>query len=224
MLTKKQLMLLEFIEQKVSSKGISPSFDEMKDALNLKSKSGIHRLIIALEERGFIRRLPHRARALEVIKKVQRSPSEVVALDRKRFQMRPENNNKIHASSTLIPHLGKIAAGTPIEAISDLTNQISVPPTMMGVGQHFALEVKGESMIEAGINNGDIVVIKEQSEANNGDIVVALIEDQEATLKKIYKKGNFIELKAANQNFETQIYDTNKITIQGKLVGLLRKY
>ena len=196
----------------------------MKEALNLKSKSGIHRLIIALEERGFLRRLPHRARALEVIRKVQKSPSSS-SLDKKKIiEINSPMNLEKDENTTFIPLLGSIAAGAPIEAISDMSNQINVPPSMMSNGQHFALQVKGESMIEAGINHGDIVVIKEQQQANNGDIVVALIDNQEATLKRLYKKGELIELKAANRNYDTQVYDSTKVTIQGRLVGLLRTY
>ena len=224
MLTKKQLNLLEFIEKKTSSNGISPSFDEMKEALNLKSKSGIHRLIIALEERGFIRRLPHRARALEVIRKVKKS-SLISNLHKEKFtEIVPQAKLNQNESVQNIPLLGTIAAGAPIEAISDMSDQINVPPSMMSNGQHFALQVKGESMIEAGINHGDIVVIKEQKQANNGDIVVALIDNQEATLKRLYKKGEFVELEAANRNYETQVYNSTKVTIQGRLVGLLRTY
>ena len=224
MLTKKQLNLLEFIEKKTSSNGISPSFDEMKEALNLKSKSGIHRLIIALEERGFIRRLPHRARALEVIRKVKKS-SLISNLHKEKFtEIVPQAKLNQNESEQNIPLLGTIAAGAPIEAISDMSDQINVPPSMMSNGQHFALQVKGESMIEAGINHGDIVVIKEQKQANNGDIVVALIDNQEATLKRLYKKGEFVELEAANRNYETQVYNSTKVTIQGRLVGLLRTY
>ena len=224
MLTKKQLNLLEFIEKKTSANGVSPSFDEMKEALNLKSKSGIHRLIIALEERGFIRRLPHRARALEVIRKVKKS-SLISNLYKEKFvetatQVKLDQNESVQN----IPLLGTIAAGAPIEAISDMSDQINVPPSMMSNGQHFALQVKGESMIEAGINHGDIVVIKEQKQANNGDIVVALIDNQEATLKRLYKKGEFVELEAANRNYETQVHNSTKVTIQGRLVGLLRTY
>ena len=224
MLTKKQLNLLEFIENKTSLNGISPSFDEMKEALNLKSKSGIHRLIIALEERGFIRRLPHRARALEVIRKVKK-PSLISNLNKEKF-VETVSQAKLNQNESAqnIPLLGTIAAGAPIEAISDMSDQINVPPSMMSNGQHFALQVKGESMIEAGINHGDIVVIKEQKQANNGDIVVALIDNQEATLKRLYKKGEFVELEAANKNYETQVYNSTKVTIQGRLVGLLRTY
>ena len=224
MLTKKQLILLEFIDENITKNGISPSFDEMKEALNLKSKSGIHRLIMALEERGFIRRLPHRARALEVIKKVKLQPAEIKPLDRKVLQLKTTLKDYSSETSLRIPLLGRIAAGAPIEAISGSTDHVKIPPEMMGQGEHFALEVKGESMIEAGINHGDIVIIKEQSQAQNGDIVVALIDEQEATLKRLYKKGPIIELKPANQSFQTQRYESNQVIIQGRLVGLLRTY
>ena len=224
MLTRKQLSLLLFIEEKTSKNGISPSFEEMKEALNLKSKSGIHRLIMALEERGFIRRLPHRARALEVIKSANKIHGNNSPKIQKIAKLNVNYNSAETESVCQIPHLGRIAAGAPIEAISDMSNQINIPPSMIGQGQHFALEVKGESMIEAGINDGDIVLIKEQNQANNGDIVVALIDDQEATLKRLYKNGSFIELEAANQNFQKQTYDSSKVTIQGKLVALLRTY
>jgi repressor LexA len=224
MLTKKQLILLEFIDEKTNLDGISPSFDEMKEALNLKSKSGIHRLIIALEERGFIRRLPHRARALEVIKKVQHAASKSNSPNRNVVQLKHFYNDKDHTEVTQIPLLGKIAAGSPIEAISDHSNQISVPPSMMGIGGHFALQVKGDSMVEAGINDGDIVVIKEQNDAKTGDIVVALIKEQEATLKRLCRKDSIIELEPANQLFQTQRYEASEVKIQGRLVGLLRTY
>ena len=224
MLTKKQLILLEFIDENITKNGISPSFDEMKEALNLKSKSGIHRLIMALEERGFIRRLPHRARALEVIKRVKLQPAEIKPLDRKVLQLKTTLRDYSSETSLRIPLLGRIAAGAPIEAISGSIDHVKIPPEMMGQGEHFALEVKGESMIEAGINHGDIVIIKEQSQAQNGDIVVALIDEQEATLKRLYKKGPIIELKPANQSFQTQRYESTQAIIQGRLVGLLRTY
>ncbi len=224
MLTRKQLNLLEFIEDNTSENGVSPSFEEMKEALNLKSKSGIHRLILALEERGFIRRLPHRARALEVIKRINKTGLGISAHKQKVPPVTVAFGQPETRGVGQIPYLGRIAAGAPIEAISDISNEISIPPSMIGQGQHFALEVKGESMIEAGINDGDIVVIKEQNQANSGDIVVALIDDQEATLKKFHKKGSLIELEAANQNFQKQVYESSKVTIQGKLVGLLRTY
>jgi repressor LexA len=224
MLTRKQLILLEFIDKKINQNGISPSFDEMKEALNLKSKSGIHRLIMALEERGFIRRLPHRARALEVIKKVKILSSQTHPIEERVVQLKTAQQEQDSEKSSLIPLLGRIAAGAPIEAISNSAEHINVPQTIMGQGQHFALQVKGESMIEAGINHGDIVVIREQSQAQNGDIVVALINEQEATLKKLYRKGPIIELEPANQSFETQKYGSDEVTIQGRLVGLIRTY
>jgi repressor LexA len=224
MLTKKQLFLLKFIDNNITKSGISPSYDEMKEALSLKSKSGIHRLIMALEERGFIRRLPHRARALEVIRKVKLQPAETKVLERKVLQLKETKLDYSSDNDFGIPLLGKIAAGAPIEAISDSAGHIKIPPEMLGQGEHFALEVKGESMIEAGINHGDIVVIKEQSQAQNGDIVVALINEQEATLKRLYKKGPIIKLEPANQSFKTQEYDSKEVIIQGRLVGLLRTY
>ena len=196
----------------------------MKEALNLRSKSGIHRLIMALEERGFIRRLPHRARALEVIKRVKLPSTDADLLDRKVVQFKTVQPAYSSEKDLQIPLLGRIAAGAPIEAISDSANHIDIPPSMIGQGQHFALEVKGESMIEAGINHGDIVVIKEQNQAQNGDIVVALIDEQQATLKRLYKKGAMIELEPANKSFQSQQYESNQVTIQGRLVGLLRTY
>ena len=224
MLTKKQLVLLQFIDDNTTKNGISPSFDEMKEALKLKSKSGIHRLIVALEERGFLRRLPHRARALEVIRRVKLPTTDIKVPDTKLVQFKNVQKERSKENSLQIPLLGRIAAGTPIEALSDSANNINIPPQMMGQGQHFALEVKGESMIEAGINHGDIVGSKEQSQAQNGDIVVALINEQEATLKQLYKKGPIVELKPANSSFLTQEYEANEVTIQGRLVGLLRTY
>ena len=225
MLTKKQLALLKFIDERISENGISPSFDEMREALNLKSKSGIHRLITALEERGFIRRLPHRARALEVIKNVPKhTSSQVKPFESRLLKKQPVVPQEQLDSSYTIPLLGKIAAGKPIEAIEDQSALINVPQSMIGHGRHFALQVKGESMIDEGINHGDIVVIKEQAEATNGDIVVALIDDQEATLKRLQKRGDIVELQAANQNFKSQIFESSKVKIQGRLVGLLRTY
>jgi repressor LexA len=225
MLTKKQLAMLKFIDERTSENGISPSFDEMREALNLKSKSGIHRLITALEERGFIRRLPHRARALEVIKNVPKhTSSQVKSFESRLLKKQPVVPREQLDSSYPIPLLGKIAAGTPIEAIEDQSALINVPQSMIGHGRHFALQVKGESMIDEGINHGDIVVIKEQAEATNGDIVVALIDDQEATLKRLQKRGDIVELQAANQNFKSQIFESSKVKIQGRLVGLLRTY
>jgi repressor LexA len=215
MLTHKQLNLLKFINDRIELVGVSPSFDEMREALDLKSKSGIHRLISALEERGFIRRLAHRARALEVLKlpDYQIKRNEISYLN---------IQNKINDNQ--IPLMGKIAAGTPIEAIQDPYNNIDVPNAMLGKGNHYALEVNGESMINDGINNGDIVLIREQKQAVNGQIVVALINDEEATLKRFYKKGSKIELEASNPEFSTQEFSEDQVQIQGLLIGLLRTY
>jgi repressor LexA len=229
MLTKKQLDLLDFINKRTLRDGVSPSFDEMKEALDLRSKSGIHRLITALEERGFIRRLAHRARAIEIVK----LPETLEA----RSGFRPK---VIHGDKTDMPFgamavagigtqdlpiMGRIAAGTPIEAISQVATHISVPGQMLGAGKsHYALEVKGDSMIDAGINEGDIVVIEERSTAQNGDIVVALIEGHEATLKRFRQKGNMIALEAANPAYQTRMLRDDQVKIQGKLVGLIRSY
>ncbi len=228
MLTRKQLDLLEFIQQRLKSEGVPPSFDEMKEALGLRSKSGIHRLISALEERGFIRRLAHRARAIEIIKLPE-------PLEKSGFQPRviegsasnpPRAAMDVEPANSLdVPLMGMIAAGTPIEAISHASHNVAVPDTMVqSSGHHYALEVKGDSMIDAGINNGDVVVIREQSVADNGDIVVALVEDQEATLKRLRKRGNAIALEAANPAYETRVYRDDQIKIQGRLVGLIRTY
>ncbi|PCH94214.1 MAG: repressor LexA [Rhodobacteraceae bacterium] len=229
MLTRKQLDLLEFIHQRVQKEGIPPSFDEMKEALNLRSKSGIHRLITALEERGFIRRLPHRARALEIIRLPESmEPAgfnprviEGSAPPPAPRQSMPVENN----SSMQLPVMGRIAAGTPIEAIQTMSHNVSVPNEMLSKGgKHYALEVKGDSMIDAGINDGDIVVIHEQSDAQNGEIVVALVEDQEATLKRLRKRGSAIALEAANPAYETRVYRDDQVKVQGRLVGLIRTY
>ena len=228
MLTNKQRDLLILINEQLIKNGVPPSFDEMKDALNLKSKSGIHRLITALEERGFIRRLANRARAIEILKLPETD-------SRKGFQPRiiEGNPNAIPSCATYseninsleIPVMGRIAAGTPIEAISHTSHNVAVPGTMLNnSGKHYALEVKGDSMIDAGINDGDVVVIHEQQQANTGDIVVALIEGQEATLKKLRKKGGSIALEAANPLYETRVYRDEQVKIQGRLVGLIRSY
>jgi len=228
MLTNKQRDLLILINEQLIKNGVPPSFDEMKDALNLKSKSGIHRLITALEERGFIRRLANRARAIEILKLPETD-------SRKGFQPRiiEGNPNAIpsganyseNINSLEIPVMGRIAAGTPIEAISHTSHNVAVPGTMLNnSGKHYALEVKGDSMIDAGINDGDVVVIHEQQQANTGDIVVALIEGQEATLKKLRKKGGSIALEAANPLYETRVYRDEQVKIQGRLVGLIRSY
>ena len=227
MLTKKQYELITFIDHKLREAGVSPSFDEMRDALGLKSKSGIHRLITGLEERGFIRRLPHRARALEIIKlpknlgpEKENYSTNVVKGNFK--YSRAKNESK--EITTEIPFLGKIAAGMPIEAISDHSNCIAIPSNMAGYGERYALEVEGDSMIDAGINDGDTVIIEKCETAENSTIVVALIDDNEATLKRIRKKGETIALEPANPNFKTQIFGPDRIRIQGKLVGLFRTY
>jgi len=228
MLTRKQLELLEFIKQRLDRDGVPPSFDEMKEALDLRSKSGIHRLITALEERGFIRRMAHRARALEILKLPEAmerpgfSPRVIdgdrAALPRNALQIDP-----VHALE--IPMMGRIAAGVPIEAISHISHHVAVPGSMLsGNAQHYALEVKGDSMIEAGINDGDIVVIREQDTAENGDIVVALVEDAEATLKRFRRKGGMIALEAANPAYETRLFPDHMVKVQGRLVGLIRSY
>ncbi len=228
MLTRKQLELLDFIKNRMDRDGVPPSFDEMKDALDLRSKSGIHRLITALEERGFIRRLAHRARALEIIKLPE-------ALERPGFTPRVIEGDRAAAPrgamtvSTVdaieLPVMGRIAAGVPIEAISEISHHVAVPGSMLsGKGQHYALEVKGDSMIEAGINDGDIVVIREQTTAENGDIVVALVEDHEATLKRFRRRGAMIALEAANPAYETRVFPDHLVKVQGRLVGLIRSY
>jgi repressor LexA len=228
MLTRKQLELLDFIKNRMDRDGVPPSFDEMKDALDLRSKSGIHRLITALEERGFIRRLAHRARALEIIKlpEAMEKPGfspRVIAGDRVDPPRGSIPVSTVHAME--LPVMGRIAAGVPIEAISEVSHHVAVPGSMIsGSGQHYALEVKGDSMIEAGINDGDIVVIRSQSNADNGDIVVALVEDHEATLKRFRRRGNMIALEAANPAYETRVFPDHLVKVQGRLVGLIRSY
>ena len=228
MLTRKQLELLDFIKTRTDRDGVPPSFDEMKDALDLRSKSGIHRLITALEERGFIRRLAHRARALEIIKLPE-------AMERPGFSPKVIKGDKVDPPRGAmpvdavyafeIPVMGRIAAGVPIEAISEISHHVAVPGSMLsGKGQHYALEVKGDSMIEAGINDGDIVVIQEQTIAENGDIVVALVDDQEATLKRFRRRGGMIALEAANPAYDTRVYPDHQVKVQGRLVGLIRSY
>lgn len=228
MLTRKQLELLDFIKTRTERDGVPPSFDEMKDALSLRSKSGIHRLITALEERGFIRRLAHRARALEIIKlpEAMMRPGFSPTLIQGSRTDPPHGALPIEAVYALeIPVMGRIAAGVPIEAISEVSHHVAVPGSMLsGSGQHYALEVKGDSMIEAGINDGDIVVIREQTTAENGDIVVALIEDSEATLKRFRRRGGMIALEAANPAYETRVYPDHQVKVQGRLVGLIRSY
>ncbi|PPR11598.1 MAG: LexA repressor [Alphaproteobacteria bacterium MarineAlpha11_Bin1] len=233
MLTRKQHQLLTYIDNNLNNNGVPPSYDEMKDALNLKSKSGIHRLITALEERGFIRRLPHKARALEVLRKPQNMVNVPPATGT--FEPRvvngtlgeadEQNKNEPHsANSVSLPFYGKIAAGTPIEALRDNTRSFEVPEALIGRGDHYALEIEGDSMIDAGILNGDIVLINRTDTANNGEIVVALVEDQEATLKRLRRRGASIALEPANPNHETRIFGPDQVRIQGRLVGLVRKY
>lgn len=232
MLTRKQLELLDFIKVRLDRDGVPPSFDEMKDALDLRSKSGIHRLIIALEERGFIRRLAHRARAIEIVKLpdvIEKSSFTPRVIEGDKPGPAPAQPRGAMDVSTLhaleIPVMGRIAAGVPIEAIAHVSHHVTVPGSMLsGRGQHYALEVKGDSMIEAGINDGDIVVIREQQTADNGDIVVALVEDAEATLKRFRRRGNMIALEAANPAYETRVFPDHMVKVQGRLVGLIRSY
>ena len=263
MLTKKQHELLIFIDQRIKESGVSPSFDEMKDALELRSKSGIHRLITALEERGFIRRLPHRARALEILRlpdsaaaeakgaaQAQRPPRgfrpSLVdagfrngdAPPRPSAQAAAHNDARDEAQNGVqhgvqggppggavdLPVLGRIAAGTPIEAIQHEVDRFPAPEALIGGGEHYILEVQGESMINAGIHDGDYAIIKRCNNADAGDIVVALVDNEEATLKKLRKKGASIALEAANPAFETRIYGPDRVNVQGKLVGLIRRY
>ena len=230
MLTRKQLELLELIDARMKRDGVPPSFDEMKDALNLRSKSGIHRLITALEERGFIRRLAHRARAIEVVRMPESSDSrhvpQVIEGGARGESPKPAQAMAVSAVHAMeLPVMGRIAAGTPIEAISEISHHIAVPGSMLsGAGQHYALEVKGDSMINAGINDGDIVVIREQTTANNGDIVVALVEGQEATLKRFRRTRGMIALEAANPAYETRVLRDDQVQVQGRLVGLIRSY
>lgn len=245
MLTQKQKDLLIFIHERMQESGVPPSFDEMKDALDLKSKSGIHRLIMALVERGFIRRLPNRARAIEVIKLpesmggVTTASSTVAATANRRAGFQPSviEGSKpkpaelqtppavvIDSRTVAIPMMGRIAAGTPISAIQNHTHDISCPPDLLGHGEHFALEVRGDSMIDAGIHDGDVVVIRRCDSAENGDIVVALVEKEEATLKRLRKKGSTIALEAANPEFKTRIFGPDQVDIQGRLVALIRRY
>ncbi len=255
MLTKKQYELLMFIHQRVRETGVPPSFDEMKDALDLRSKSGIHRLITALEERGYIRRLEKRARALEIVRLPENTAEGVrPAATRNQAQrlMRLEpgsrgargdvrdhrQDNRIPADTrvatafprrhdndiTSVPVLGRIAAGTPIEALQNRGNEVPVPGMLLGSGEHYALEVTGDSMINAGILDGDTVIIRRVDSANTGDIVVALVDENEATLKRLRRRGDSIALEAANPAYETRLYGADRVRIQGTLVGLMRRY
>jgi repressor LexA len=234
MLTRKQRDLLDFIHTRVQRDGVPPSFDEMREALDLRSKSGIHRLITALEERGFIRRLPHRARAIEIVRMPDMIGGReqagfvprVVEGDHRPAPPHPANALPVETADALsLPVMGRIAAGTPIEAIAHASHNISVPAEMIaGRGDHYALEVRGDSMIEAGINDGDVVIIRETQVADTGDIVVALIEDQEATLKRFTRRGSTIVLEAANPAYEPRVLPQDMVRVQGRLVGLIRTY
>ena len=233
MLTRKQHELLMFIHERIKETGVSPSFDEMKDALDLASKSGIHRLITALEERGFLRRLPHRARALEVVKLPQQATTSAPPKGRGPARLSvvepgdapPPVAAPYAANDTReLPVLGRIAAGTPIEAIQQERDRMPVPEAILGSGEHFVLEVQGDSMINAGILDGDRVIIRRTDSANSGDIVVALVMGEEATLKRLRRKGASIALEAANPAYETRIFGPDQVAVQGKLVGLIRAY
>ncbi len=239
MLTRKQHELLLFIHERLKESGIPPSFDEMKEALDLASKSGIHRLITALEERGFIRRLPNRARALEVLRLPDSiapglnaarkfSPSVIQGSlgrpSKEPSRLQSASNDDDAAAAVSIPVMGRIAAGVPIDAIQHKTHSISVPPDMIAGGEHYALEVKGDSMIEAGIFDGDTVIIRNANSATPGEIIVALVDEEEATLKRFRRKGASIALEAANPAYETRIFGPDRVKVQGKLVGLIRRY
>ena len=233
MLTRKQFELLRFIHERLTEAGVPPSFDEMKDALDLRSKSGIHRLITALEERGFIRRLPNRARAIEVIK-LPESVAHGMGGSRSRGFTpsviegdlgRVRTNSEDEGGHTIaVTVMGQIAAGTPIEAIQTCSHVINMPPDLLSAGEHFALEIRGDSMIEAGILDGDVALIRRTEAADTGDIVVALIDDEEATLKRFRRRGASIALEPANTAYEVRILPPNRVRIQGKLVGLFRRY
>ena len=223
MLTKKQKNLLIYINKKIRSTGISPSYEEMKNSLNLKSKSGIHRLISALEERGFVKRLAHKARALEVVKLPENASANDIFNSFTPSVIKGGLDKSIKKSSK-VSILGDIAAGTPVEAIQQEVDKVTLPVDLQKNGEHFGLKVKGDSMIDAGINNGDTVIIKKSHNAENGEIAVVLIDNEEATLKRIRKKGNTIALEAANKNYDTKIYAANRIKIQGKLVSLYRNF
>ncbi|NVJ70108.1 MAG: transcriptional repressor LexA [Alphaproteobacteria bacterium] len=227
MLTAKQNQLLQFIQERLATSGVSPSFDEMKDALGLKSKSGVHRLINALEERGFIRRMANRARAIEILKTpdvvpASHSSDNVVTANFGASPEKPQADSS--ADSVEIPLHGKIAAGTPIEALENRDSFVAVPAGMMGRGNCFALEVSGDSMVEMGILDGDTVVIESVNTARDGEVVVALVDREEATLKTLRRNGQFVELVPANRDYQTQVLEANRVQVQGRLVGLLRQY
>ena len=227
MLTKKQKNLLLFINKRLRSSGVSPSYDEMKESLNLKSKSGIHRLISALEERGFIKRLAHKARALEVIKLPETASANDIYNSFSPSVIRgglDESSNRNNSDENEIPVLGKIAAGTPVEAIQNEVSRIPLPSNIEKNGEFFGLKVQGDSMIEAGINDGDTVIVKKADTAENGKIVVALIDDHEAMLKRIRRKGKTVALESANRNYETKIFGPDRVKVQGILVSLYRNF
>ena len=242
MLTRKQHELLLFIHDRLQSVGVPPSFDEMKDALDLKSKSGIHRLITALEERGFIRRLPNRARALEVVrlpdsvgnkgKSLEAAPKvesetgdrQVLSFPARGAASRPQDVPDAANDSMPVPVMGRIAAGVPISAIQQNSRSIALPIEMFGQGEHYALEVKGDSMVDAGILDGDTVLIQRTETATAGEIVVALIDEEEATLKRFRRRGGMVELEAANPAYETRVLEAGRVKVQGRLVGLIRRY
>jgi len=234
MLTKKQYELLVFINRRLQEAGVSPSFDEMKDALGLKSKSGIHRLITGLEERGFVRRLPHRARALEVLRvpaslgnndgSAGNETLNALAPNVIKADFKNSNNRSASALAIELPIYGRIAAGTPIEALRDQTSSIEVPVFLLDKGEHYALEVDGDSMVEAGIHDGDTAIIQRTDIAENGSIVVALVDNEEVTLKRLRRRGQSIALEPANASYETRICGPDQVKVQGRLVGLMRKY
>ncbi|SHI67822.1 transcriptional repressor LexA [Wenxinia saemankumensis] len=230
MLTKKQLDLLDFIHKRVQRDGVPPSFDEMKDALDLRSKSGIHRLITALEERGFIRRLAHRARALEIVRlpdslagRTGGFTPRVVDGDRPDAPP-PRQARPVTVEAVELDVMGRIAAGVPIAAIAEVSSRVAVPASMVGRGSHYALEVRGDSMIEAGINDGDVVVIRETSAVDDGDIVVAVVQGEEATLKRLRRSGTSVALEAANPAYPTRTFSAADVEVRGRLVGLIRSY
>jgi len=234
MLTPKQKELLMFIHERLKETGVPPSFDEMKEALDLKSKSGIHRLITALEERGFVRRLPHRARAMEIVRLPESVPQALGTARARGFspsviegslgRVPQVAEGESLPQTVSVPVMGRIAAGVPIEAIQTRTNTIEVPPELLSKGEHFALEVKGDSMIDAGILDGDTIIVRKCEDASNGDIVVALVDEEEATLKRLRRRGDSIALEAANAAYETRIFGPDRVRVQGRLVGLIRRY
>ena len=234
MLTPKQKELLMFIHERLKETGVPPSFDEMKEALDLKSKSGIHRLITALDERGFVRRLPHRARAMEIVRLPESVPQALGTARARGFspsviegslgRVPQVAEGESLPQTVSVPVMGRIAAGVPIEAIQTRTNTIEVPPELLSKGEHFALEVKGDSMIDAGILDGDTIIVRKCEDASNGDIVVALVDEEEATLKRLRRRGDSIALEAANAAYGTRIFGHDRVRVKGRLVGLIRRY